>query len=119
MKERIVVVGGYGHVGRIICEELGRNIPVLYTREEVWKEPSVSVRRQREGAPHAIGYGATGHGSEWERIKLVVMCQIRRTMPGSELASGAGPTMWIYRQKPSFEPSVEVEGPRNPGRQPF
>lgn len=29
MKERIVVVGGYGHVGRILCEELGEKYPGL------------------------------------------------------------------------------------------
>ncbi|GED12109.1 hypothetical protein [Aneurinibacillus migulanus] len=37
MKEHIVVVGGYGHVGQTICRELGE---LYMLREEAWSVQS-------------------------------------------------------------------------------
>ena len=63
MKERIVVVGGYGHVGRIICEELGEKYPgLVYAAGRSLKEPSVSVRRQTGRCSPCDWIWCAGHG---------------------------------------------------------
>lgn len=76
MKERIVVVGGYGHVGRIICEELGEKYPGLVYAAGRSLEQAERFSQETSGKvlPMQLDMGQPVMASEWERIKLVVMC---------------------------------------------
>lgn len=76
MKERIVVVGGYGHVGRIICEELGEKYPGLVYAAGRSLERAERFSQDTSGKvlPMRLDMGQPVLASEWERIKLVVMC---------------------------------------------
>ncbi|MBX4149394.1 saccharopine dehydrogenase family protein [Paenibacillus lautus] len=76
MKERIVVVGGYGHVGRIICEELGEKYPGLVYAAGRSLERAERFSQETSGKvlPMRLDMGQPVMASEWERIKLVVMC---------------------------------------------
>ncbi|MCV4230304.1 saccharopine dehydrogenase NADP-binding domain-containing protein [Virgibacillus sp. LDC1] len=76
MKERIVVVGGYGHVGRILCEELGEKYPGLVYAAGRNLERAERFSRETGGKvlPMRLDMEQPVMESEWERIRLVVMC---------------------------------------------
>lgn len=76
MKERIVVVGGYGHVGRVLCEELGEKYSGLVYAAGRSLERAERFSRETGGKvlPMRLDMEQSVMESEWEQIKLVVMC---------------------------------------------
>ncbi|ETT58259.1 saccharopine dehydrogenase NADP-binding domain-containing protein [Paenibacillus sp. FSL H8-0457] len=76
MKERIVVVGGYGHVGSMICRELGEKYPGFVYAAGRSLERAERFSRETGGnvLPMRLDLDQPVMDSEWERIKLVVMC---------------------------------------------
>ncbi|MBY0163889.1 saccharopine dehydrogenase NADP-binding domain-containing protein [Cytobacillus firmus] len=76
MKERIVVVGGYGHVGSMICRELGKKYPGFVYAAGRSLERAARFSRETGGnvLPMRLDLDQPVMECEWERIKLVVMC---------------------------------------------
>ncbi|WP_372630484.1 saccharopine dehydrogenase family protein [Cohnella sp.] len=75
-KDRIVVVGGYGAVGSLICEELGRRFPGKVYAAGRSLERAERFSRAMEGRvlPMRLDIGRPVDPRELADVKLVVMC---------------------------------------------
>lgn len=76
MKERIVVIGGYGHVGQMICEELGELYPGLVYAAGRSFDRAERFSRSTGGKvrPMQIHIGENADSHAWDNVRLVVMC---------------------------------------------
>ncbi|SEL81532.1 hypothetical protein SAMN04488688_10637 [Paenibacillus sp. cl141a] len=71
-----MVVGGYGHVGSMICRELGEKYPgfVYATGRSLERAERFSRETGGNVLPMRLDLDQPVMECEWERIKLVVMC---------------------------------------------
>ncbi|MDR6226088.1 saccharopine dehydrogenase family protein [Desmospora profundinema] len=76
MKEHIVVVGGYGHVGQTICKELGEFVPGKVFAAGRNRERAEQFSRATGGMvrPLSLNITETVDPSVLDSVKLVVMC---------------------------------------------
>ncbi|UKS25187.1 saccharopine dehydrogenase NADP-binding domain-containing protein [Paenibacillus sp. HWE-109] len=76
MKNRIVVVGGYGHVGKTICRELGAQYPRLVYAAGRNLASAEKFSRETGGSvlPMQLDIGQEVAASVFDQVKLVIMC---------------------------------------------
>ncbi|MCR8657464.1 saccharopine dehydrogenase NADP-binding domain-containing protein [Paenibacillus endoradicis] len=92
MKNKIIVVGGYGHVGQIICTELSRLHPGLVFAAGRSMERAQQFCSTTNGRvlPLQLDISSEVDISLWEDVQLVIMCldQTDLTFVRSCLAKG-------------------------------
>lgn len=76
MKEQIIVVGGYGHVGKTICRDLGELYPgkVFAAGRSFDRAEDFSRSTGGKVRPLQLQIGAQVDPSVLENVKLVLMC---------------------------------------------
>lgn len=92
MKNKIIVVGGYGHVGQIICTELGKHHPGLVIAAGRSMERAQQFCETTNGRvlPLQLDINKEVNFNIWEDVRLVIMCldQTDLTFVRSCLAMG-------------------------------
>ncbi|UHA75998.1 saccharopine dehydrogenase family protein [Paenibacillus sp. 481] len=76
MKERIIVIGGYGHVGQTICQELAEQFPgnVYAAGRSLERAESFSRSTAGKVQPLQLNIGDNIDPSTLDHVKLVIMC---------------------------------------------
>ncbi|WP_128893922.1 saccharopine dehydrogenase family protein [Longirhabdus pacifica] len=76
MKEHILVVGGYGHVGKMICEKLGKRYPgkVIAAGRNLNKSVEFCNTTNNTVMPLELDISKPLPVDLFDRIQLVVMC---------------------------------------------
>lgn len=76
MKQYIVVVGGYGHVGQTICKELADSFPgeVYAAGRSLERARKFSDTTKGKVRPLQLDISRPVEPEFWEQVKLVVMC---------------------------------------------
>ncbi|MGG4495417.1 saccharopine dehydrogenase family protein [Brevibacillus reuszeri] len=76
MKDSIIVVGGYGHVGGTICKELGEVFPGKVYAAGRKRAPAEAFCRETDGKvlPLQLDISKPFDASLLESVRLVVMC---------------------------------------------
>lgn len=76
MKERIVIVGGYGHVGQKICTELGERYPgkVYAAGRNFARAEQFSLSTGGKVKPLQLNIGDKIASDIWDTTKLIIMC---------------------------------------------
>ncbi|WP_028609105.1 saccharopine dehydrogenase family protein [Paenibacillus harenae] len=76
MKKKIIVVGGYGKVGKVICEELGRAYPykVFAAGRDFQKAEQFSIDTDRKVLPMQLDVNERISDDFFQGVSLVIMC---------------------------------------------
>ncbi|MGC5327696.1 saccharopine dehydrogenase family protein [Brevibacillus sp. SYSU BS000544] len=76
MKEHIVVVGGYGHVGQTICRELAEIYPgkVFAAGRSLERAEQFSLSSGGKVKPMQLDIREPVHPDVWNSVKLIIMC---------------------------------------------
>lgn len=76
LKDKIVVVGGYGHVGQILCKELGELYPgkVYAAGRSYKKAEEFTGKTNNKVFPMQLDTESAAGTSQLEEAKVIVMC---------------------------------------------
>ncbi|SMO71932.1 saccharopine dehydrogenase family protein [Melghirimyces algeriensis] len=82
MKDQILVVGGYGHVGRLICEQLGKRYPgkVIAAGRRLSQAEEFCKTTNGRVIPRELDTTKPLPSDLLDKVKLVVMCLDQRNL---------------------------------------
>ncbi|MDX8360125.1 saccharopine dehydrogenase NADP-binding domain-containing protein [Cytobacillus sp. IB215316] len=82
MKDNILVIGGYGHVGKIVCEILGRNLPgkVIAAGRNLRKAEEFCQTTKGTVIPFELDISKPVPSELLSKVRVVVMCLDQRNL---------------------------------------